>query len=132
VVIDSSALIAILLDEPDREALLEAIAAAADPVISAATLLEASVVIYARKGQQGVQDLDELVHSSGARPVAFDSTQGVAARTAYALYGKGSGRANLNLGDTFAYALAKTLRKPLLFKGDDFAKTDVVPALPPS
>jgi ribonuclease VapC len=127
-VIDTSALTAILLGEPEGPHFIELIAAADDPVISAATLLEASIVMHAKTGDPGVSDLDELIAASAIRIVAVDSGQAVLARRAFLAYGKGHAPAGLNYGDCFSYALAKALGRPLLFKGLDFARTDLPPA----
>jgi ribonuclease VapC len=124
-VIDTSALIAILLGEPERERLIELVASAADPVISAATLVESSIVMLAKTGSHGVRDLDELLAAAAVRCVALDGAQAALARDAYARFGKGRSPAALNYGDCFSYALARATRKPLLCKGEDFALTDI-------
>jgi ribonuclease VapC len=129
VVLDTSALVAILLGEPERDQLIAALADAADPLISAGTLLEASIVVQSKLGEDGLTDLDELLATAGVRCVAVDLAQVHAARDAFARYGKGRNAAGLNFGDCFAYALAKVAGVPLLFKGDDFAQTDVVVAI---
>jgi ribonuclease VapC len=128
VVLDTSALIAILFDEPEREQFITLLADAADPVISTATLLEASIVMHAKIGPAGIDDLDQLLTSAGVRCVAVDAVQADLARDAFIRYGKGHARAGLNYGDCFAYALAAALARPLLFKGDDFSQADVQPA----
>jgi ribonuclease VapC len=125
VVIDTSALIAILLDEPDREQLIEILTAADDPLISAATLVEASIVMLAKTGADGLSDLDDLLATAAVRCVATDSAQATLARDAYRRYGKGRSRAGLNYGDCFSYALAAATNRPLLFKGTDFTHTDI-------
>jgi ribonuclease VapC len=130
VVVDTSALVAVLLAEPERDRFIELLADADDPLISAATFVEASIVMLAKTGENGVADLDELLATAAVRPVAVDSTQAQMARDAFARFGKGRGRAGLNFGDCFAYALAKATGRPLLFKGTDFAATDVTPARP--
>jgi ribonuclease VapC len=124
-VLDTSALVAILADEPERTDFIRLLAGADDPLISAATLLEASIVMQARSGQGGVEDLDQLLQTAGVRCVAVDAAQALAARAAWTRYGKGRAPARLNYGDRFSYALATTLDRPLLFKGGDFAQTDV-------
>jgi ribonuclease VapC len=122
-VVDTSALVAILRDEPEREAFVDILTSAEDPLISAATLLECSIV---QTGvEEGIADLDDLLRASGVRCVAFDAAQALAAREAWQRYGKGRSPAKLNLGDCFSYALAKTQDRPLLFKGNDFGETDV-------
>jgi ribonuclease VapC len=127
-VIDTSALLAVLLDEPERDAFIALMADANDTLISAATLVEASIVMQAKTGHGGIVDLDELLAASGVRSIAVDGSQAHAARDAFARYGKGRAPAGLNFGDCFSYALAKTSNRPLLFKGSDFAQTDIAPA----
>jgi ribonuclease VapC len=125
-VVDSSALVAILFDEPERDGFLRTIANANDPLVSAASLLESSIVLHAELGDDGFTDLDELVRTAGIRCVAVDEAQALAAREAWVRYGKGRrASAGLNFGDCFSYALAKTQDRPLLFKGNDFGQTDV-------
>lgn len=127
-VIDTSAILAILLDEPERRAFNEAIEAAATRSMSVATWVESSLVIEARKGAEGLRDLDLLIERAGVEVVPVDREQGSLARRAFSRFGKGRHPAGLNYGDCFAYALARHLGEPLLFKGDDFGKTDVVAA----
>jgi ribonuclease VapC len=128
VVVDTSALLAILLREPEHEEFSALLAAAEDPLISAATLLEASIVIHAKTGDAGVVNLDELLAAASVRCIAVDRTQALLARDAYARFGKGRSPAQLNFGDCFAYALAFEQERPLMFKGDDFTKTDITSA----
>jgi ribonuclease VapC len=128
VVVDTSALLAVLLGEPERDRFIALLADAEDSLISAATLLEASIVMWAKTGDDGVADLDALLSAAAVRCVAVDRAQAHLARAAFASYGKGRARAGLNFGDCFAYALARAAGQPLLFKGDDFAHTDLVPA----
>jgi ribonuclease VapC len=125
VVLDTSALLAILLREPEHDALAERLANADDPLISAATLLEASMVMQAKTGDDGVDALDALLAAASVRCIAVDRTQALVARHAYVRYGKGRSPAELNFGDCFAYALARVQGRPLLFKGDDFSATDI-------
>ena len=125
--LDTSALLAILLREPEHDALAELLADAEDPLISAATLLETSIVMQTRSGGEGVAALDELLAAASVRCVAVDRTQALAARDAYTRFGKGRSPAGLNFGDCFAYALARVHGHPLLFKGDDFSATDLEP-----
>ena len=124
-VIDTSALIAILQDEPERRAFNEAIEAAERRILSVASFVEASMIAEARYGSDGVRDLDLFIAKAGIELVAVDTDQAHVARTAFRLYGKRRHPANLNFGDCFAYALARTLDEPLLFKGTDFSLTDV-------
>ena len=124
-VIDSSALVAILFDEPERRALVGKIAA--DPVrlLSAVSLVELSMVVESRAGDAGGRDLDLFLHRAGVEIVAFTPEQAAIARAAFRRFGRGRHRAALNFGDCCAYALAIHAGEPLLFKGDDFAATDV-------
>jgi ribonuclease VapC len=124
-VIDTSALIAILSLEPEAEQFAAAIQD--DPVrlVSAATLLECAIVIESRYGEPGGEKLDRLISTGSMKPEAVTYEQVMIARTAYRIYGKGRHPAGLNFGDCFAYALAKVTGEPLLFKGDDFSRTDI-------
>lgn len=126
-VIDTSALLAILLDEPERRALNEAIEAAESRMMSAATFVEASIVIESRFGAEGIRDLDLFIERAGIGLAAVDAEQAHMARRAFSRFGKGRHRAGLNYGDCFSYALAMVLGEPLLYKGDDFGWTDVLP-----
>lgn len=123
-VIDSSALIAILEREPEELAFLEAIGR--DPVrlVSAVTKLESGMVAL-RRGTAGAGDLDRLLAEFAATIVPFDEHQADIARDAFARFGRGRHRAGLNFGDCASYALAICEAEPLLFKGTDFAATDV-------
>jgi ribonuclease VapC len=126
VILDSSAVVAIIRLEPEAEVFATSISTSPHPRISAATWVETGVVV----GSSRHGDLDRVLE--GVEVVAFDRDQALAAREAYLRYGKGSGsRARLNLGDCFAYALAVTSGEPLLFKGDDFTHTDVLAAVAP-
>ncbi|MFN0173468.1 MAG: type II toxin-antitoxin system VapC family toxin [Saprospiraceae bacterium] len=124
-VLDTSALLTLLLDEPGAEEFRAAVEEDTTRLVSAATLLETALVIEARKGEPGGRELDALIHKAEIVVVAVDSEQVSEARRAYRRFGKGRHAAGLNFGDVFAYALARTSGEPLLFKGDDFAKTDV-------
>ena len=124
-VIDTSALIAILLGEPDAEIFARAIAADHKRLISAFTALETSIVIEAKKGESGGRELDLLIHRAQIEIVALNADQLDLARSAWREYGKGRHPAGLNIGDCCSYALAKHAQEPLLFKGDDFARTDI-------
>ncbi len=125
IVLDSSALVAILRDEAERSDFIDAVIDDGNPRISSATYLEASMVMELRFGDRGSRELDALLGEIGVEIVPFDEAQAKIARDAFRRYGKGLHRAALNLGDCFAYALAKALDAPLLFKGRDFALTDV-------
>ena len=124
-VIDTSAIVAIALDEPDASALEERIAD--DPVrmISAATLLETAMVIETRLGAPGGAELDLWLHKAGVEIVAVDAELVDVARRAWRRFGKGRHPAGLNFGDCLSYALASLTQEPLLFKGSDFAETDI-------
>ena len=124
-VLDSSAVIALLLEEPDADSLRLAIADADTRLISAATLVEASLVIESRFGETGGRELDLLINRLGVVIVPVDADQVDEARRAWRRFGRGRHPAGLNFGDLFSYALARTTGQPLLFKGDDFARTDV-------
>lgn len=125
-VIDTSALLAILLDEPSRPGLARAIAADPKRLVSGASLLEATMVIEARHGDAGGRELDLLVHRSNMTVVDVTADQIEVARNAWRTFGKGRHVAGLNFGDCFSYALAVETREPLLFVGDDFSETDVM------
>lgn len=124
-VLDTSALLALLLDEPEAEAFRGAVEDAEARLVSAATLLETALVIEARKGEAGGRELDALIRTAEVAIVPVDADQVSEARRAYRRFGKGRHPAALNFGDLFAYALARGSGEPLLFKGDDFARTDV-------
>lgn len=113
---DTSAVLAVLFGEPERDSLIGVLADADDPLISAATLLEASIVALAKTGEDGVADLDDLLASAAVRCVAVDAGQAHVARAAFERFGRGRSPAGLNFGDCFAYALAKTTGRPLLFE----------------
>ena len=124
-VIDTSALIAILQDEPERRVLNEAIEAAESCAMSTGSFLETSMVIESRYGPDGTRDLDLFISKARISLASVDADQAYVARNAFRSYGKGRHPAGLNFGDCFAYALAKMLDEPLLFKGSDFALTDI-------
>jgi ribonuclease VapC len=124
-VIDTSALLAVLLQEPDAGRVAQAIEAGSPRLLSAASLLEASIVIESRKGEAGGRELDLLMYRGGIEIVAVDRDQAEAARIAWRRFGKGRHPAGLNYGDCFAYALARIRRLPLLFRGTDFSQTDI-------
>ena len=124
-VVDPSALIAVLLDEPDCDAIIERIEAAETVCMSVVSFVEASIVIHHRNRIDGLLDLDLLIARAGIELIACDTDQALVARSAFRIYGKGQHPAKLNFGDCFSYALAKTLNEPLLFKGLDFSQTDI-------
>jgi ribonuclease VapC len=126
VIIDSSALIAVLRDEPEARSFAEAIGTAALRRISATTYVEVGAVIDAGRDPVASRLFDELLQTAGVVVEPVTVEQARIAREAYRDFGKVSGhRAGLNFGDCFAYALAKVTGEPLLFKGDDFVHTDV-------
>ncbi|MHB1501496.1 MAG: type II toxin-antitoxin system VapC family toxin [Candidatus Dormibacteria bacterium] len=127
-VLDTSALAAVLFDEPERAEFIRQIAAAPHRLISSATLLEASIVVESRRGEVAGRELDLFLHRAKVQTVAVDGEQAELARAAWRRYGKGRHPAGLNFGDLFAYALARARGEDLLFKGDDFTKTDVARA----
>lgn len=125
-IVDTSALVAILTGEEDGEALFDAAAAASQLRMSAATALEASVVLDSRSSPQQRRRLDDLLTTLQVQIVPFDTEQWRVAREAYQDFGRGSGHpAQLNLGDCFSYALHRTSGEPLLYVGDDFANAGV-------
>jgi len=124
-VIDSSALIAILLGEPEAEPFALAIAGDPKRLISAFAVLEAGIVIESKKGESGGRELDLLLHHARIEIVPVTAEQCEVARSAWRKYGKGRHPAGLNIGDCCSYALAKYTGEPLLFKGDDFSHTDI-------
>jgi ribonuclease VapC len=128
-VIDSSAIIAILCLEPDADRFAEAIQDHPNRLMSAASLLESAIVIESRFGEAGSDQLDRLIHTAQIQIEAVTVEQVAAARLAFRSYGKGRHPAGLNYGDCFSYAQAKVLDEPLLFKGDDFNQTDISPVL---
>ena len=128
-VIDTSALLALLLDEPDAEAFRVALEDDQTRLISAATLLETALLIEARKGEAAGRELDLLVSKAAITVVAVDEDQISEARRAWRRFGRGRHAAGLNYGDLFPYALARTTGEALLFKGDDFARTDIARVL---
>jgi ribonuclease VapC len=132
-VIDTSAILAILLGEPDAGDLSRTIAQDSKRLVSALSALEAAIVIHARKGPAGIRELDLFLHSARATVASVDADQILLARAAYEKYGKGHHPAALNLGDCCSYALARSSGEPLLFKGNDFSKTDIpaVGRIPP-
>jgi ribonuclease VapC len=124
-VVDSSALLAVLLQEASAQAVALALERGTQRLLSAASLLETAIVIESRKGEVGGRELDLLLYRSMIEVVPVDRDQAELARRAWRQFGKGRHPAGLNYGDCFAYALARTRRLPLLSVGEDFAKTDV-------
>ena len=132
-IVDTSAIIAILRAEPDADLYIRALAAAAAPRISAATYLEAAIVVDVGRDPVLSGRFDDLVQEAGLCIEPVTEQQAQLARRANRDFGKGSGHpAGLNFGDCFAYALSRASGEPLLYKGDDFRHTDVAPAVPRS
>jgi ribonuclease VapC len=129
-IVDASAIIAILRDEPEARSFANAIAAAKARRISAVNYVEAAVVIDGSRNPIASRRFDDLFRVAELVVEPVTETQARIAREAYRDFGKGSGHsAGLNFGDCFAYALAKEASEPILFKGDDFNRTDLIPAL---
>jgi ribonuclease VapC len=129
IVVDTSALLAILRNEPEKDRFVDAILAASPRFMSAAGLQEASMVIAGRFGDAAAwEPLDALVSRLDIEIVAHDAALARVARTAFLHFGKGRHAARLNFGDCAAYALARANDLPLLFKGEDFSKTDIAQA----
>ena len=123
--IDTSALLAILQGEPERRGFVEAIESADSARMSVASFVEASIVIESRYGAEGLRDLDRFISRANIELIPVDPEQGQLARSAFSRFGKGRHRAGLNYGDCFAYAAAIRFGEPLLCKGADFILTDV-------
>lgn len=129
-ILDTSAIIAILRDEPEATAFANAIEQAAHRYISAVNYVEAAVVIDGSRDPIASRRFDDLIREAQLIIEPVTEAQARAARQAYRDFGKGSRHpARLNFGDCFSYALAKEKNEPMLFKGDDFPKTDITPAL---
>jgi ribonuclease VapC len=128
-IVDTSALIAILRDEPEARACASAIESSAIRRVSAANFVETALIIDASRDPVASRRFDDLIREAQIIVEPVTEAQARIAREAYRDFGKGSGHpAKLNFGDCFAYALAKVTAEPLLFKGDDFARTDIEPA----
>jgi len=125
VIIDTSAIIAVLTKEPECRFFIEAIESADTRKMSTASFVETSIVLEARYGSDGIRDFDLFIAKANITLVPVDAIQAQIARRAYKQYGKGRHKAGLNFGDCFAYALAKNMGDILLFKGEDFSKTDI-------
>jgi ribonuclease VapC len=132
-VIDTSALVAVVLEEPERDVFTDILARQPHLATSAASVFEASLVVATRKSKPKTATLvDDLLSALEIEIAPFEARMVRDAREAYFRFGKGYHPARVNLRDCFAYALAKSLDVPLLFKGDDFAKTDIMPAWRPT
>jgi ribonuclease VapC len=128
-IVDASAILAIVLGETDRQRFYTSLGRSAASAISAVNYVEAGIRADRDKGSRRGELLDEVIRNFGVRITSITPEQAIIARDAYRRYGKGNHPARLNLGDCFAYALAKARREPLLFKGEDFAKTDIQAAI---
>jgi ribonuclease VapC len=124
-VIDSSALVAIFLREPEREFYLDLILKAKRRVLSAVSFVETGIILEGRRGAVAEHALAKFLQRAGIQVVVVDAESAEAALAAWRRYGKGRHPAGLNLGDCFSYALARSSGEPLLAKGDDFARTDL-------
>jgi ribonuclease VapC len=129
VIVDASALVAILFKEEDAAAFASALRDAPARAVAAPTVVEAAMVAEGRAGPGMAGELDDLLRAVDAEIVPFTAEHAALARDAWRRYGKGRHPAGLNLGDCFAYALAVARDEPLLFKGDDFCRTDVKVAI---
>jgi len=124
-VIDTSAVMAILQQEDEAELFARLIEDATVKLMSAGSVLEAGILAESRRRRSGTRELENFLLRAGIEIVPFDADQATIAREAYRGYGKGRHPAGLNMGDCFSYALAKTSGEPLLFKGDEFGRTDI-------
>lgn len=129
IAVDSSALVSVVLGEPEAEGFLAALQTQ-PAVLSAVNLVEASIVVESRQGLDAARDLTLLVDGTIDEVVPVDAELSAVAVEAWRRLGKGRHPAGLNFGDCFAYAVARSRELPLLFKGDDFAQTDIAAALP--
>jgi ribonuclease VapC len=129
-VVDTSAIVAILFSEADADIYAQAIAESSEPCIGAPTAVECGLVIQKRYGIAATTQLSSFLTASQIEVVPFEREHFEAAITALRRFGRGRHAAQLNLGDAFAYAVAKCRNQPLLFKGNDFLQTDIVSALP--
>ena len=128
-VVDTSSILAVLFQEADAKRHAEAIETVERPLVSAATVVEAGLVLIARHGPDAKTVLDDFLREGGFQIEPVTAEQANIALDAFAKFGKGRGHpAGLNFGDCFPYALAKSMGVPLLFKGNDFAHTDIVAA----
>jgi ribonuclease VapC len=130
IAVDTSALVAIAFAGPEREAFMQAIKIAGKALVSTVSVVETRMVIHGRRGQRAVILMDDLLRLPMFELVAPSPPEMDAAYAAFVAYGKGSGHpVGLNFGDVFSYALAKVRGLPLLYKGNDFAHTDIASAL---
>jgi ribonuclease VapC len=125
IVVDTSAVLAIAFLEPEARRFAELLQTARQPRMSAASFLEASILIQSRRGEPSRARLDALIEATGMHVVPVTRAQVLIARDAHLRYGRGNHPAGLNFGDCLAYALARERGLPLLFKGNHFARTDI-------
>jgi ribonuclease VapC len=130
VILDASAVLAIVFGEPGFEVFAKVIAEAESCSISAATFVEVTIVAESRGGDRAIRQSEGIFRGAKVSIEPVSEEQAYIACRAYSSFGKGRHAAGLNFGDCFSYALAKTTGEPLLFKGEDFRKTDVLPAIP--
>jgi len=128
-IVETSALLAILLQEKEADQFRDAILGSDQCTMSAVSFVEASIIAESNGGDGSVRQLDAYLRTGGISVAPVTEEQAFVARQAYSDYGKGRHPAGLNLGDCFSYALAKVSGEPLLFKGSDFRKTDITPAV---
>jgi len=126
VIVDTSALLAVFFDEPERDEFLRKIATAEVVGVGAPTLAETALVVAARLEETGLRQLAQLVERAELIVVPFDGSHWQVAAAAWFRFGRGRHRAALNFGDCLTYATARLAGRPLLCKGDDFARTDLV------
>ncbi len=129
IVVDSSAIIAIIRGEPEHAEFIAALSQSRSNLCSMVTLVESFMVATSRHESQPISLHLRLLENLGIEPVTLDRQQALLAAEAFLRFGKGRHPARLNLGDCFSYALARSLEAPLLYKGEDFGRTDIVPAL---
>jgi ribonuclease VapC len=127
-VLDTSAIVAILQDEPERPTFTRLIGADPQPLMSAVTRVECTFVVEGRKREPGRKELELFLREAEVDVIAVTPEQADLACEAFRRFGKGRHPAALNIGDCFAYALAKAMREPLLYKGSDFSRTDIASA----
>jgi ribonuclease VapC len=126
VIVDTSALLAIFFDEPERDEFLRKIGASEIVGVGAPTLAETAIVVAARLGEQGPRQLAQIVEQANLLVIPFDGPHWQVAAAAWLRFGRGRHEAALNLGDCLTYATARLTGRPLLFKGNDFSRTDLV------
>lgn len=131
-IVDTSALVAILYREPDSEAFATIIADARVVRVSVASLLELTIVVESQAGSEAARQIDLFIERARIMIEPVTVEQGALAREAFRRYGKGRHKASLNFGDCFSYGLAKAMDEPMLFKGNDFARTDIASVINPS